>query len=232
MEELANDAAKLRDKFRLLADELDKRYDEAKITELVGCVVETTGEVASIVGTILAPFTVGESLFITEFGAGLAAFGNATSLSAEAGDKLAERNTAEDVHKMWDDFRAKFSGLIDPDLSDEDIIGDAGAIFGTDLPTKATVKIMSIINSVREGAHAGHLRAEAREAGEIAAGTVAKAVALNVVSLGFSVYELVEIAVEVHEHTKSKLGVAIRNLAQELDKIAQLSTSPSSRFDV
>ncbi|KAK7105900.1 hypothetical protein V1264_017221 [Littorina saxatilis] len=178
--------------------------------------METDDEVTGIAAVFLAPFTVGESLIITDAGAEATRNGEKRYNAAKAADTITETIPAEDAHTLWKNFKIKFEGVTAT-------MEMATQIFGAHVPESVEMPIRrrrGRANQVvqMETAIKENLRVPIETVGQ----KIARSVGMNFACLWFSIHELVGLAVEMHKQTKSKLGVPFRNIADELDKIAQI----------
>ncbi|CAM4510679.1 unnamed protein product [Leuciscus chuanchicus] len=86
------------DVLRELADGLEKVHFNTTVSSLTGGVVGLAGGITSVVGLILAPFTLGASLIVTGVGIGVAVAGGVTSGM--------ERVLELDLDEDWEEFQS------------------------------------------------------------------------------------------------------------------------------
>ncbi|KAI3351759.1 hypothetical protein L3Q82_020594, partial [Scortum barcoo] len=91
-------------KLRQVADGLERVHQGTTIGSLAGGVIGAVGGVTSIVGLILAPFTLGASLIVTGVGVGVGAVGgvtagasNITNMVNQSSDRKAIRNIITEI---------------------------------------------------------------------------------------------------------------------------------------
>ncbi|KAM9406319.1 uncharacterized protein ACWYII_026844 isoform 1-T4 [Salvelinus alpinus] len=94
------------DKLRTLADGLESMHKGTTIGSLTGGVIGAAGGITSIVGLILAPFTLGASLIVTGVGIGVAVAGgatagvsNITNMVNQSTDRLAIKNIIKEFQE-------------------------------------------------------------------------------------------------------------------------------------
>nr|XP_029522375.1 CBL-interacting serine/threonine-protein kinase 24-like isoform X1 [Oncorhynchus nerka]XP_029522376.1 CBL-interacting serine/threonine-protein kinase 24-like isoform X1 [Oncorhynchus nerka]XP_029522377.1 CBL-interacting serine/threonine-protein kinase 24-like isoform X1 [Oncorhynchus nerka] len=94
------------DKLRTLADGLESIHKGTTIGSLTGGVIGAAGGITSIVGLILAPFTLGASLIVTGVGIGVAVAGgatagvsNITNMVNQSTDRLAIKNIIKEFQE-------------------------------------------------------------------------------------------------------------------------------------
>ncbi|KAM9406328.1 uncharacterized protein ACWYII_026846 isoform 2-T4 [Salvelinus alpinus] len=94
------------DKLRTLADGLESMHKGTTIGSLTGGVIGVAGGITSIVGLILAPFTLGASLIVTGVGIGVAVAGgatagvsNITNMVNQSTDRLAIKNIIKEFQE-------------------------------------------------------------------------------------------------------------------------------------
>lgn len=94
------------DKLRDVADSLEHVHQGATIGSLTGGVIGAVGGITSVVGLILAPFTLGASLIVTGVGIGVSAAGgvtagasNITNMVNQSSDRNAVRSIIKKIEQ-------------------------------------------------------------------------------------------------------------------------------------
>ncbi|XP_054890495.1 probable serine/threonine-protein kinase iksA [Poeciliopsis prolifica] len=94
------------ERLRALADGLERVHEGATIGSLTGGVIGAVGGITSIVGLVLAPFTLGASLIVTGVGVGVGAVGgvtagasNITNMINQSSDRKAVRNIIKEIEQ-------------------------------------------------------------------------------------------------------------------------------------
>ncbi|XP_061581222.1 calcium/calmodulin-dependent protein kinase type II subunit beta-like [Cololabis saira] len=108
VEELQTKLKALRD----LADDLERVHEGASIGSLAGGVIGAVGGVTSIVGLILAPFTLGASLIVTGVGVGVGAVGGLTAGVSNITNMVNQSADRKAVHSIIKEFEQKISAVV------------------------------------------------------------------------------------------------------------------------
>ncbi|XP_016525035.1 caM kinase-like vesicle-associated protein [Poecilia formosa] len=94
------------ERLRALADGLERVHEGTTIGSLAGGVIGAVGGITSIVGLVLAPFTLGASLIVTGVGVGVGVAGgvtagasNITNMVNQSSDRKAVRSIIKEIEK-------------------------------------------------------------------------------------------------------------------------------------
>uniref|UniRef100_A0A3B3VCH8 Uncharacterized protein n=1 Tax=Poecilia latipinna TaxID=48699 RepID=A0A3B3VCH8_9TELE len=94
------------ERLRALADGLERVHEGTTIGSLAGGVIGAVGGITSIVGLVLAPFTLGASLIVTGVGVGVGVVGgvtagasNITNMVNQSSDRKAVRSIIKEIEK-------------------------------------------------------------------------------------------------------------------------------------
>ncbi|XP_028841219.1 serine/threonine-protein kinase Nek5-like [Denticeps clupeoides] len=99
-------------KLRALADGLEKIHYGATIGSLTGGVVGAVGGITSIVGLILAPFTLGVSLIVTGVGVGVAVAGGATAGISNITNMVNQSSDRQSIKNIVREFEEKMNSVV------------------------------------------------------------------------------------------------------------------------
>ncbi|MEQ2305286.1 hypothetical protein AMECASPLE_036138, partial [Ameca splendens] len=108
VEELQIKLEKLRD----LADGLERVHEGTTIGSLTGGVIGAVGGITSIVGLILAPFTLGASLIVTGVGVGVGAVGGVTAGASNITNMINQSSDRKAVRSIIKDFEQNISAVV------------------------------------------------------------------------------------------------------------------------
>ncbi|KAM4611621.1 apolipoprotein L3-like [Polymixia lowei] len=100
------------DKLRTLADGLENIHRGTTIGSLTGGVIGAVGGVTSIVGLILAPFTLGVSLVVTGIGVGVAVAGGATAGISNITNVVNQSTDRQAVRSIIKEFSEKMNSVV------------------------------------------------------------------------------------------------------------------------
>ncbi|XP_041738682.2 serine/threonine-protein kinase PLK4 [Coregonus clupeaformis] len=100
------------DKLRTLADGLESMHKGTTIGSLTGGVIGAAGGITSIVGLILAPFTLGASLIVTGVGIGVAVAGGATAGVSNITNMVNQSTDRQAMKNIIKEFQEKFNSLV------------------------------------------------------------------------------------------------------------------------
>ncbi|KAM3857567.1 LOW QUALITY PROTEIN: rho guanine nucleotide exchange factor 40 [Diretmus argenteus] len=100
------------DKLRVLADGLETLHQRATIGSLTGGVIGAAGGITSIVGVILAPFTLGASLVVTGVGIGVAVAGGATAGISNITKMVNQSSDRQTIRGLVKEFSEKLSSIV------------------------------------------------------------------------------------------------------------------------
>ncbi|XP_026186117.1 uncharacterized protein LOC113144342 isoform X1 [Mastacembelus armatus] len=99
-------------KLRGLADSLERVHQGATIISLAGGVIGAMGGVTSIVGLILAPFTLGASLIVTGVGVGVSVLGGVTAGASNITNMVNQSSDRKAVRSIIKEFEEKISAVV------------------------------------------------------------------------------------------------------------------------
>lgn len=97
---------------RKVADDLERVHQGTTIGSLAGGVIGAMGGVTSIVGLILAPFTLGASLIVTGVGVGVSVLGGATAGAANIKNMVNQSSDRKAVHDILQVFDQKIKAVV------------------------------------------------------------------------------------------------------------------------
>lgn len=99
-------------KLRGVADDLERVHQGATIGSLAGGVSGVVGGITSIVGLILAPFTLGASLIVTGVGVGVGAFGGVTAGASNITNMVNQSSDHKVVRSIIKEFEEKINAVV------------------------------------------------------------------------------------------------------------------------
>ncbi|XP_071314257.1 uncharacterized protein [Trachinotus anak] len=108
VKELQTKLTKLRD----VADGLESVHQGATIGSLAGGVIGAAGGITSIVGLILAPFTLGASLIVTGVGVGVGALGGITAGTSNITNMVNQSSDRKAVRSILKEFAQKIQAVV------------------------------------------------------------------------------------------------------------------------
>ncbi|XP_029610162.1 serine/threonine-protein kinase PLK4 [Salmo trutta] len=97
---------------RTLADGLESVHQGTTIGSLTGGVIGAAGGITSIVGLILAPFTLGASLIVTGVGIGVAVAGGATAGVSNITNMVNQYTDRKAITNIIKEFQEKMNSLV------------------------------------------------------------------------------------------------------------------------
>ncbi|XP_071764569.2 uncharacterized protein LOC139918927 [Centroberyx gerrardi] len=100
------------DKLRAVADGLERVHQGTTIGSLTGGVIGAMGGITSIVGLILAPFTLGASLVVTGVGIGVAATGGATAGASNITNMVNQSSDRKAIRSIIKEFDEKINAVV------------------------------------------------------------------------------------------------------------------------
>ncbi|KAL0970071.1 hypothetical protein UPYG_G00236760 [Umbra pygmaea] len=100
------------DKLRVLADGLERVHQGTTIGSLAGSVIGAAGGITSIVGLILAPFTLGASLIVTGVGVGVAVAGGATAGVSNITNMVNQFTDRQAIKNIIKEFQEKMNSVV------------------------------------------------------------------------------------------------------------------------
>ncbi|XP_040904835.1 uncharacterized protein LOC121188952 [Toxotes jaculatrix] len=108
LEELQTKLTKLRG----VADGLERVHQGTTIGSLAGGVIGAVGGITSIVGIILAPFTLGASLIVTGVGVGVGALGGVTAGASNITNMVNQSSDRKAVQSILKEFEQKIQAVV------------------------------------------------------------------------------------------------------------------------
>ncbi|XP_034146436.1 serine/threonine-protein kinase nekl-2-like isoform X2 [Esox lucius] len=100
------------DKLKALADGLERVHQGTTIGSLTGGVIGAAGGITSIVGLILAPFTLGASLIVTGVGVGVAVAGGATAGVSNITNMVNQSTDRKAIKNIIKEFQEKMTCVV------------------------------------------------------------------------------------------------------------------------
>lgn len=210
------------------AAKLDLHNHNIKITRVTGGAAGLIGG-GLATGLILAPFTAGISALVVGIvGASVAGAGGFTSLGGFVTGKVIDHFTLKKAEATWADLQKKLQPYLpDPKAEsencpvpgeglDDKIKGWYHVLMAGNLATNLISKSDDLISLAANG---GRIAATA---GRPVIALAAPFAILNVLSMGFSLYDIVQGSRALHKKTKSPAGDYLRKLADDLDKLVQI----------
>ncbi|KAM6923969.1 serine/threonine-protein kinase Nek3-like [Xenentodon cancila] len=97
---------------RDLADGLERVHEGTTISSLAGGVIGAAGGITSIVGLILAPFTLGASLIVTGVGVGVGALGGLTAGVSNITNMVNQSTDRKAIRSIIKEFEQKISAVV------------------------------------------------------------------------------------------------------------------------
>ncbi|XP_062371908.1 probable serine/threonine-protein kinase nek1 [Sardina pilchardus] len=95
-----------------ITDRLEKVHRKTTIGSLTGGVIGAAGGITSIVGLVLAPFTLGASLAVTAVGVGMAAAGGATGAVSNITNMVRQKTLRKTIEDIVTDFQNKINPVL------------------------------------------------------------------------------------------------------------------------
>eukprot|EP00064_Thunnus_orientalis_P017785 superscaffoldBa00003876_g17871 len=100
------------DKLRDVADSLERVHQRATIGSLAGGVIGAVGGITSIVGLILAPFTLGASLIVTGVGIGVGTLGGVTAGASNVTNMVNQSSDRKAIRSIIKEFDQKMNAVV------------------------------------------------------------------------------------------------------------------------
>ncbi|XP_036933996.1 serine/threonine-protein kinase Nek4-like [Acanthopagrus latus] len=100
------------DNLRKVADGLERVHQGTTIVSLAGGVIGAAGGITSIVGVILAPFTLGASLIVTGVGVGVGVAGGLTASVSNITDMVNQSSDRKAVRSIIKEFEERMNALV------------------------------------------------------------------------------------------------------------------------
>lgn len=97
---------------RKLADSLERFHEGTTIGSLAGGVIGAVGGVTSIVGLVLAPFTLGASLIVTGVGVGVGVVGGVTAGASNVTNMVNQTSDRKAIHSIIKEFEQKINAVV------------------------------------------------------------------------------------------------------------------------
>lgn len=95
-----------------ITDQLETMHRKTTIGSLTGGVIGAAGGITSIVGLVLAPFTLGASLAVTAVGVGIAAAGGATGAASNIANMVRQKSLRKTIEDILNDFQDKVNPVL------------------------------------------------------------------------------------------------------------------------
>nr|XP_020480084.1 apolipoprotein L3-like [Monopterus albus] len=99
-------------KLRTVADGLERVHQGTTIGSLTGGVIGAMGGITSIVGLILAPFTLGTSLIVTGVGVGVSTLGGAAAGASNITNMVNQSSDRKAVRSIIKEFEEKINAVV------------------------------------------------------------------------------------------------------------------------
>lgn len=99
-------------RLRALADGLESMHYGTTVGSLTGGLIGAAGGITSIVGLILAPFTLGASLIVTGVGVGVAVAGGATAGVSNITNMVNQSSDRRNVKNIIREFQEKMNSVV------------------------------------------------------------------------------------------------------------------------
>ncbi|XP_044219750.1 serine/threonine-protein kinase kin-29-like [Thunnus albacares] len=100
------------DKLRDVADSLERVHQGTTIGSLAGGVIGAVGGITSIVGLILAPFTLGASLIVTGVGIGVGTLGGVTAGASNVTNMVNQSSDRKAIRSIIKEFDQKMNAVV------------------------------------------------------------------------------------------------------------------------
>ncbi|KAM7389736.1 hypothetical protein PAMP_023695 [Pampus punctatissimus] len=97
---------------RMVADSLERVHQGTTIGSLTGGVIGAMGGITSIVGLILAPFTLGASLIVTGVGVGVGALGGVTAGASNVTNMVNQSSDRKVTRSIIKEFDEKINAVV------------------------------------------------------------------------------------------------------------------------
>lgn len=100
------------EELRALANDLERVHFNTTVSSLTGGVVGLAGGITSVVGLILAPFTLGASLIVTGVGIGTAVAGGITAGASNITNMVNQRTNRQKIKMLMKGFQEKLTSTV------------------------------------------------------------------------------------------------------------------------
>ncbi|KAL4618280.1 putative serine/threonine-protein kinase nek1 [Arapaima gigas] len=107
-----DDLQKLVGEVEKVADSLERVHFRSTVASLTGGVVGAAGGITSVVGFVLAPFTLGASLIVTGIGIGVAVAGGVTSAASNITNMTNQSAERKNVERIIHEYQEKMEPVI------------------------------------------------------------------------------------------------------------------------
>ncbi|KAM4555036.1 apolipoprotein L3-like [Odontesthes bonariensis] len=242
---------------RALADGLERIHENTTIGSLAGGVIGAVGGITSIVGLILAPFTLGASLIVTGVGVGVGAVGGITAGVSNITNMVNQSSDRNAVRTVIKEFQQKMNAVVtwlqvisdslqtiskeeNPQVDDTDTnltgkkMAKLGGRAGKGLSgITELVRLASVVNIGRVAAQASRAVHVAEVARAVLSGLF---IAVDIFFIAMDAKEIHEIkkAREAEERgpTSPRSGPEIGDTVSTCDQYALLSSSLMQEFDI
>ncbi|KAI4881532.1 hypothetical protein NFI96_029739 [Prochilodus magdalenae] len=142
------------DKLKGITDGLEATHRSTTIGSLSGGVIGAAGGITSIVGAILAPFTLGASLIVTGVGIGVAVAGGVTGAVSNITDMVRQKTSRQEIEEILNTFQKIISPIIKCLKDIEVLLNEVQAM---ELNESSTQRIQAIFGITRGAGHAVEL---------------------------------------------------------------------------
>nr|XP_020441214.1 apolipoprotein L3-like [Monopterus albus] len=99
-------------KLRTVADDLERVHEGTTIGSLAGNVIGAVGGITSIVGIILAPFTLGASLIVSGVGMGMSTVGGVAAGASNITNMVNQSSDRKAVRSIIKEFEEKINAVV------------------------------------------------------------------------------------------------------------------------
>ncbi|XP_051565731.1 serine/threonine-protein kinase Nek3-like [Myxocyprinus asiaticus] len=96
-----------------ITDSLEYMHKATTVGSLTGAVMGAAGGITSIVGLILAPFTLGVSLAVTGVGVGIAVAGGATGAASNITNMVKQKNLRQSIQEIINDYQNTINPMVE-----------------------------------------------------------------------------------------------------------------------
>ncbi|XP_051981610.1 probable serine/threonine-protein kinase nek2 [Xyrauchen texanus] len=96
-----------------ITDSLEYMHKATTVGSLTGAVMGAAGGITSIVGLILAPFTLGVSLVVTGVGVGVAVAGGATGAASNITNMVKQKNLRQSIQEIINNYQNTINPIVE-----------------------------------------------------------------------------------------------------------------------
>ncbi|XP_075056950.1 apolipoprotein L3-like [Mixophyes fleayi] len=208
-----------------IADDVDKFHKGATIASITGSSFGIAGGITSIVGLILAPFTLGASLIVSGVGIGVAVAGGVTGAAASIADTVHIKkkcNRVEEIvseiqgiftkiHNISENIKGEYEAL--NSVLDAEQMENMGKIGGRGAFLTLEISRLVQLGRISAAATRGvELVAQGARAARVVSGVFAAV--FIVVDAAF----VVKGAIDLHKGAKTEAAAEIRKIVHELQE--------------